>query len=131
MELAISRALLDEIMAHAAEQPEQEVCGLLLGADNVVDRVVRCANVASDPHRHFELDPAALIAAHRAGRAGGSTPIGHYHSHPSGRATPSAHDAAMADPGSFWLIVAGDEITCWWSKKGGAVERMFEPVIIC
>jgi proteasome lid subunit RPN8/RPN11 len=131
MELTISRALLDEIRAHAADDPEREVCGLLLGAGGVVARVVRCANVAADPRRQFELDPAALIAAHSAARAGGLRPIGHYHSHPSGRAVPSALDAAMADPGNFWLIIAGDEIACWWSQSGGSVEHMFVPVMLC
>lgn len=130
MELAISRALLAEIRAHAAEEPEREVCGLLLGTGAEVSRVVRCANVAPDPRRHFEIDPAALIAAHRAGRGGGPRPIGHYHSHPSGAATPSARDAAMAETGSFWLIVAGDGIGCWWSVRGGAIERMFDAVTI-
>jgi len=130
MELTISRALLDEIRAHAAEDAGREVCGLLLGAGNAVSAVRRCANVAAEPERRFEIDPAALIAAHRAARGGGAAPIGHYHSHPSGAAIPSACDAAMADPGSFWLIVAGDAIGCWRAVPGGPVENMFAPVIL-
>lgn len=130
MELAISRALLDEIRAHAAEEPDREVCGLLLGHDAQVTQVCRCRNVAADPARRFEIDPAALIAAYRAARSGAAGPIGHYHSHPNGRAMPSACDAEMADPGSFWLIVAGPDLGCWWSVKGGKVENMFAPVSI-
>lgn len=128
MELAISRALLDEIRGHAAEDRAREVCGLLLGAGDRVSAVLRCTNVAADPARRFEIDPSALIAAHRAARDGGAGPIGHYHSHPSGTAMPSACDAAMADPGSFWLIVAGDDIRCWRAVSGGSIENMFEPV---
>jgi proteasome lid subunit RPN8/RPN11 len=130
MRLTISRALLDEIRAHAAEQPDREVCGLLIGEKERVTAVLRCANVAVDPQRTFEIDPAALIAAHRAGRAGGPRPIGHYHSHPSGVAMPSARDAAMAETGLFWLITAGGEINGWRSVAGGPVEGMFEPVTI-
>src|SRR5215212_5127057 len=119
MLLTISRALLDEIGAHAAETPEREVCGLLLGTDARVERVMRCANVAPDARRHFEVDPAALLAAHRAARGGGPRPIGHYHSHPSAEPIPSAYDAAMADPGSYWIIVTGTDIRCWWSRADG------------
>lgn len=128
MELAISRELLDEIRAHAAEQPDREVCGLLLGHDAQVLQVRRCRNIAEDPARRFEIDPAALIGAWRDARSGKPGPIGHYHSHPSGRAIPSACDADMADPGSFWLIVAGPDIGCWWAVAGGEVENMFAPV---
>jgi proteasome lid subunit RPN8/RPN11 len=131
MELAISRALLDEIRAHAAEEPDREVCGLLLGHDAQVRQVCRCRNVAGDPARRFEIDPAALIAAYRAARSGAPGLIGHYHSHPAGQAIPSACDAEMADPGSFWLIIAGPDIRCWWSVAGGEVENMFARVRIC
>ncbi|MDB5686459.1 MAG: hypothetical protein JWR77_1048 [Rhizorhabdus sp.] len=130
MELTISRALLDEIRAHAAEEPDREICGLLLGTGGHVSALLRCANVASEPEKRFEIDPAALIAAHRAARSGADAPIGHYHSHPSGLAVPSACDAAMADPGHFWLIVAGNEIGCWWAKAGGSIDNMFDRVIL-
>lgn len=128
MELAISRACLDEILAHAAEAPEHEVCGLLLGHGGVVEAVRRCRNVAADPARRFEIDPAALIAAHREARSGAPKLIGHYHSHPGGRPVPSACDAEMADPGAFWLIVAGANIACWRAVSGGEIENMFAPV---
>ena len=130
MELAISRALLDEIRVHAAGDPTREVCGLLIGLGAAVAQVRPCANVAEDPARRFEIDPAALIAAHRAGRGGGPALIGHYHSHPSGQVVPSACDAAMAEPGSFWLIAAGGDVAGWWSVRGGAVEDMFDRVIL-
>lgn len=66
-----------------------------------------CANVAPDPLRHFEIDPAALIAAHRASRAGGLAVLGYFHSHPNGLARPSATDArTAAGDGRIWAIVA-------------------------
>lgn len=66
-----------------------------------------CANVAPDPLRHFEIDPAALIAAHRASRAGGLAVLGYFHSHPNGLARPSATDArAAAGDGRIWAILA-------------------------
>jgi proteasome lid subunit RPN8/RPN11 len=80
--------------------------------------------VAEDPHRSFEVDPRALFAALRAERAGGAKLIGHYHSHPNGLATPSARDAAAAEPGWLWMIVGGGEAGLWIAEEGAA----FRPV---
>jgi proteasome lid subunit RPN8/RPN11 len=91
-----------------------EICGLLLGRGNAISAIRPAVNVASDPCRHFEIDPATLIAAHRAARGDGPAVLGHYHSHPSGLARPSAADAAQAaTDGALWLIVAGDAVTLW------------------
>jgi proteasome lid subunit RPN8/RPN11 len=128
MTVAISRALLDEIRALAAAR-DDEVCGLLLGRADRIEAIRPAANVAPDPSRHFEIDPAMLIAAHRQARAGGPAVIGHYHSHPSGVTAPSATDAACAAPdGSLWLIVAGEEATLWRAGRGTAVKVDFTKV---
>ena len=129
MSVRISRALLQRILAHAAEAPEQEVCGLLFGDRQAVAAIEPTANVAPDPSRHFEVDPARLFAAIRAERAGGARLVGHYHSHPSGVSTPSATDATAAvQPGRLWLIVAGEEAAAWRERPGGPVQGAFEPV---
>jgi proteasome lid subunit RPN8/RPN11 len=128
MTLTISRADLDEILRLAARDPAHEICGLLLGRDGVVGRVLPCRNVAVDTASAFEIDPAALFSAHRAARAGGAAILGHYHSHPNGLARPSPRDAAAAQPGTLWMIVAGDMAGCWRAIAGGVVEGMFEPV---
>jgi desampylase len=115
MLLRISSKSIAAIRAHAAETPGAEVCGLLFGTVEAVEAVQRCANVADTPATRFEIDPAALIAAHKAERAGGARMIGHYHSHPNGVCAPSAADAAAAlDVGRYWLIVAGTEIGLWY-----------------
>lgn len=124
MVLTISRAAIDEILRAAAASLEAEICGLLLGHDAVVSEVRPCANVAADPRDSFEIDPAALIAAHRAARGGGPAPIGHYHSHPRGPAAPSARDAAMAEPGSYWLIAGEGDVRGWRARRDGG----FDPV---
>ncbi|MGC4250069.1 MAG: M67 family metallopeptidase [Sphingobium sp.] len=119
MTVSISRESLEHIMHLAAIAGAREVCGLLLGGDGRIEEIRPAANVAADPVRHFELDPAALIAAHRAARAGGPAVIGHYHSHPGGIAAPSAIDAACAVPdGSLWLIVAGGDARLWIAGPG-------------
>lgn len=127
MELQISRRFLEEIRRSAAASPALEICGLLLGEGQRVDAIRPCANVSATPADSFEIDPAALIAAYRAARSGQPGPIGHYHSHPRGSPAPSARDAAAAEPGSFWIIVAGNELRCWKALPGAR----FAPVAIC
>ena len=128
MTLEISIADRAAILAHAAGSAD-EVCGLLLGKGTRVDRVEPCANIASDPSRFFELDPARLLAAHRAARTGGPRLIGHYHSHPSGDPVPSPRDAADAAPdGAIWLLVASDVVTAWRAVPRGQLHGRFDPV---
>ncbi len=112
------------VVAAAAAHP-LEACGILLGTGSHVVCVQVTANVASDPARHFEIDPAALIAAHRAMRDGtGPQIMGYFHSHPNGLARPSATDAkTAAHDGRVWIIVAGDTTTCWCDGPNG-----FEPL---
>lgn len=126
MEFRITTAVLAHIRVHAASSAD-EVCGLLLGQAQRVVSAVPTANVAADPGTAFEIDPSALVAAHRAARAGGLAVLGHYHSHPTGCAVPSITDAHMADEaGVLWLIVAGDRIEGWVSHHGGSVAGRFE-----
>lgn len=114
MVLEITSTLRAGLLKAARATPHVEVCGLLFGADARIDAMTICNNVADDPRRTFELDPAALFAALRAERGGGPRLIGYWHSHPSGTVTPSATDAARAAPdGKVWVIVGGDTIGAW------------------
>ena len=114
MNLRISRTQRQQLVEWANDAKPQECCGLLLGHNGVVDQVVLAANVASDPAQEFEIDPSTLIAAEKAARAGGLSMLGYFHSHPNGSAEPSPTDARMAAAdGRWWLIIAGDLVTCW------------------
>ncbi|MEH3104823.1 MAG: M67 family metallopeptidase [Sphingomonas phyllosphaerae] len=128
MMVRITIAQRNELRASAAGTRD-EICGLLLGKGDTIARLLPCRNVAADPATRFEIDPAALIAAHRAARRGGEQVIGHYHSHPSGTARPSPRDAADAAPdGSIWVIVAGEMVTAWRAVEKGAVHGRFDPL---
>lgn len=130
MKVRISSVLLERILSHAAADRD-EVCGLLLGEGGWIHAILPAANVAPDPGRHFELDPAVLIAVHRAARAGGPAIIGHYHSHPSGRPEPSAMDAASAAPdGSLWMIVGGGVARLWIAGPGDGEQSSFTPAAL-
>lgn len=127
MGLRISSCVIALIQQAAAEAAPLEACGLLFGSDRV-ERASVAANVSDDPARRFEIDPAALIAALKAERAGGERVIGYWHSHPSGDATPSATDAAMAAAdGKIWVIVAGEALSAWRAGASGLHGR-FERV---
>jgi desampylase len=113
MTVRISSELHQQLLAAAATSPDAEICGLLIGEDQI-ERIVPARNVANDPRRHFEIDPITLFAVIRAERAGGGKLLGYYHSHPSGPATPSANDAAQAtSDGRIWVIIGNGEIAAW------------------
>jgi proteasome lid subunit RPN8/RPN11 len=120
MRCRISRLALAAIRQESALVSPREACGLLLGSAAAITGWQVAENVAQDPHRHFEIDPRALFAALREERAGGAALAGYWHSHPSGDATPSKTDAAMAAPdGKLWLIVGGDTATLWQAGHEG------------
>jgi len=120
--LEVTRHAVGAMLAHAARAAPDECCGLLLGADGRVTQALAAANVHPAPERHFEIDPAALIAAHRAERAGGAQILGYYHSHPEGHPVPSATDCEHASgDGRAWAIVTGGNVTFWRDSESGFV----------
>lgn len=131
MTLRISSELLLHLQAMAAADPEREVCGLLLGEGNEIREVRPATNVAATPEARFEIDPAVLIAAHRAARAGGAAVLGCYHSHPGAQAHPSTEDARLAAPdGQYWIILGTDGVTAWQAVAHGPVHDRFIPVAL-
>lgn len=122
----ISRVALDTLLAEAAGAHPNECCGVLLGQGGRIDRVVPAANVHLEPARRFEIDPQALVDAHRAARAGGPEVVGYYHSHPAGPAEPSATDRAQASgDGHVWAIVGGDDVAFWRDDPEGFCELSY------
>lgn len=127
MELMVTRGTIAALIAAARGALPRECCGLLLGQGRRIALAQPAANVHADPLRHFEIDPAALIAAHRAARAGGLELLGYYHSHPNGLAGPSAQDRAMASgDGRVWAIIAAGAVIWWRDTANG-----FEPLPTC
>ena len=110
---------MDETAAMSILQAAQaahplEACGLLLGTGTRITLATVAANVAPDPARHFEIDPAHLLHWQRRTRTDGQRIIGCWHSHPDGSATPSAADRAGAEGlDLLWLIAAGGHLRLW------------------
>ena len=122
MVLRVSRPVLEALLAEAARAAPEECCGLLLGRDGTIEAARPAANVADDPLRRFEIEPQALVDAHRAARRGGPQVIGYFHSHPTGPVEPSATDRAQAaHDGSIWAIVGTSAVTFWRDEEAGFV----------
>lgn len=88
-----------------------EACGLLFGNPGTVREATVARNVAGQPWRRFEIDPAHLFDAHRRARSGPVQLLGCWHSHPGGSALPSAADrAGVRDMDWLWCIVASGRV---------------------
>ena len=108
MELNVTRDALEAMLTAARAAYPHEACGILLGESARIADFVETANVHPEPETHFEIDPQALIDAHRQARHGGLQVVGYFHSHPQGPARPSETDARdAAGDGMVWAI-SGD-----------------------
>ena len=120
MHIEVTRDVIEALRAEARAAHPRECCGIMLGTAERVDALTPAANVHPAPDRHFEIDPQALIDAHRAAREGEPEVIGYYHSHPVGEAVPSSTDRAMASgDGRIWAIIAGEDVKFWRDMPDG------------
>jgi desampylase len=133
MALIISSELRAILLNEAQKAHPAECCGLLIGQNDILTRILPAANVSETPHTHFEIDPVVLIAAEKAARAGQGSEVilGYYHSHPSGEAMPSQTDAQMAAPdGRYWIIIAARQLAAFKTSENGALWGRFDIVAI-
>lgn len=128
--LILPQTLRDQIAREAKAAHPRECCGLIEGIYEGIYKeeasVIAChpiRNLAQTNDR-FELDPAQQIQLLKALRGTGRTIIGCYHSHPNGRAEPSATDlASAADENFLWLIAADNAVSVFVHSAGA-----FHPV---
>jgi [CysO sulfur-carrier protein]-S-L-cysteine hydrolase len=106
--MKISRQLLDEVVAHALEDPKNEVCGVVAVSEDEeprAARVLRAKNVYASPMK-FQIDGNELLqlwnACQELGDLGAI-----YHSHVRSPPYPSQTDINFAAkwPGVEWIIV--------------------------
>jgi len=120
MAIMVTSGVMATLVAESERAAPCECCGLLLGAGGRITEARAAANVADDPLTRFEIDPAALLNAHRAAREGGLAVLGYYHSHPQGHPVPSATDCEHASGDArIWAIVAEGEVAFWRDGAGG------------
>ena len=127
--MRLDKPIFDLLVRERTRAAPEEACGILLGRGGHIEQAVSARNVHPTPRSHFEIDPQALIDAHRAARQGGPEVIGYYHSHPAGTAEPSAVDSAeAAGDGRAWAIVAADGVRFWKDDTEGFTELSYTVV---
>jgi proteasome lid subunit RPN8/RPN11 len=107
--MKISTELLDELVAHALEDPKNEVCGVVAvetGSPARAQDVHRAVNVHASPLK-FEIDPSELLALYNTIDERDLELGAIYHSHVRSAPYPSQTDIGFAAnwPGVEWIIV--------------------------
>ena len=110
--MLIARALLDELIAHAREDPKIECCGVVAvepsseGAAEVATRVYRATNIHASALK-FEIDPMEQYRLTNEIEDEGWEIGAIYHSHVRSPPYPSQTDINFAAnwPGVEWIIV--------------------------
>jgi proteasome lid subunit RPN8/RPN11 len=130
MRVALPKDLRAQILEEAAAAFPGECCGLVEGirSDGAfqVAALHAARNLAPASDR-FEIAPEDHVQALKAARANGRALIGCYHSHPNGRAEPSAIDKEGAGEENFlWLIAAGRTLGAFVYLRGEFCAAGFE-----
>jgi len=138
--MKIAPDLLGAVVAHALEDPKNEVCGVVaVDAEsanegrvrNAID-VHRAVNVHASPLK-FEIDPSELLALYNAIDERDLELGAIYHSHVRSAPYPSQTDIAFAAnwPGVEWIIVGlsngeAPEVRSYLIENGRVMEVALE-----
>lgn len=110
MQISLSKADFDRIVAHARACLPEEACGLVAGREEGgARRIVKVYLLENTDHsrEHFSLSPREQLAALKDQRANGLVPLGNWHSHPETPSRPSEEDIRLArDPRASYLILS-------------------------
>src|SRR5215207_5038358 len=104
--MRVTRAVYDEMVAHALEERPFEACGVLAGSGGTVMQAHRARNAAELSGVRYEIDGREFVRINHAIDDDDLDLIGIYHSHPFTRAYPSATDLAQAWEGLVYVIVS-------------------------
>lgn len=104
--MRITRAQLDEIVAHAHEEAPNECCGMVGGSDGAAATVYRSINAEASPLR-YSLDATDQFRIMREIEERGEELLAIYHSHTGSAAYPSQTDVNLAAyPEAVYVIVS-------------------------
>ena len=104
--MRISRALLDDVIAHARADAPNECCGMIASRDGEAVAVHRARNKSASPLR-YEIDGMEQYKIQSAIEDAGLELGAIYHSHTRSEPYPSQTDVNYAAnwPGVEWIIV--------------------------
>ncbi len=108
--VALSRAHVGFIEAHAKETFPEECCGFLIGPAAEPRKVAtlrRATNVVeTNRERRYVIDPRDYLALEQGLKGSGHEILGFYHSHPNHPAEPSEFDRSHAWPWYSYVILS-------------------------
>ena len=104
--MRITRAQLDDMVAHACAEAPNECCGMVATRDDEVVNVYPTTNVEASPFR-FVIDGAEQLRIYNEIEAAQLELGAIYHSHTRTEPRPSQTDInfSHAWPGVLWIIV--------------------------
>ena len=106
-QLVLPRPLVNQMLAHAQQYPQQEICGLISIDSQQQMRYVRIDNRAEDKAQRYQMDNKQLVDNMREFRQNHAQLHAIVHSHPSSAAQPSILDIEQANyPDVFYLIIS-------------------------
>ncbi|MHB1593437.1 MAG: M67 family metallopeptidase [Streptosporangiaceae bacterium] len=109
--LTISRALLDQIIAHARADHPDEACGVIAGpaGSDIPERRIAMTNAERSP-TFYRFDSLEQLAVWREMDDRDEEPVVIYHSHTATEAYPSRTDISYAsEPAAHYLLVSTRE----------------------
>ena len=129
--LTLTRAMVDQVIAHARRDHPDEACGVIAGRDGMATRVVEMENAERSP-TFYRFDAQEQLRVWRAMDDADEVPMVIYHSHTATEAHPSRTDISLAsEPDAHYLLVSTrvqtDEVRSFRIADGAVIE---EPVQI-
>lgn len=107
MTINIPRHLVNQLLHHAQQTEDKEICGFISSRAGGPVKVYPVTNIAAIPESRFAMDPADQIDALRQMRENGEELFAIYHSHPSSPALPSVIDVDESGyPEALYLIIS-------------------------
>jgi [CysO sulfur-carrier protein]-S-L-cysteine hydrolase len=106
--LTISRALIDQVVAHARADHPDEACGVIAGpvGSDRPERFVAMTNAARSP-TFYEFDSMEQYQVWQEMDERDEEPVVIYHSHTATPAYPSRTDISLAsEPGAHYVLVS-------------------------
>jgi proteasome lid subunit RPN8/RPN11 len=129
--LVLPRPLVNQMLAHAQQSPQQEICGLIAVDHENNMRYVRIDNRATDSAHHYRMDDKQLVDNMRLFRQNNEQLHAIVHSHPAAEAQPSILDIEQANyPDAYYLIISLNtrgvlEMRAYKITRGVATEVAF------
>lgn len=127
--LLLSRKLANRILAHAQQNPETEICGLISSQNHHANRYYPIMNSAENSRVRFQMDEQAQISAMKQMREQNEELLAIVHSHPHSDAIPSALDEKEHQyPDAFYLIVSLNTVGVLDLRAFKKIDQHFQSV---